>query len=473
MIGARTARTGRGFPLSATALVLLFFFSSLGNNSWAQARHDAAPAQGEAAYAAVRTEGPVAIDGVLNEEAWLSAAPSRNFVQKEPREGEPSTERTEFRVVYTADTLYIGVVCYDSDPDGILARERRRDDPFANDDTVSIVLDTFHDHRNAYLFRTNPLGTEYDALVTDEGKSVNVNWDERWDVAAQVTVTGWTVEFGIPFKSLRLSEESKHTWGIDLERVIRRKSEWSYWSGYRRGFDFEAVSQAGHLEGLENVETGLRLRIKPYWLGGFAHSSNRSGASSLRNASDAGIEVMKWRITPSLTADMTMRTDFAQTDVDDLQVNLGRFPLFFPEKREFFQEGAGIFDFGTATSGVTNNLRLFHSRTIGLSPSRRPVPIQGGGRVTGRVAGLTVGLLNVQTEAFAPDNIPASNYSVARFKRDVLSRSTVGAFLMNREKAGSGDFNRVYGMDGRFVFWQHFTADGFLAKSDVPRNDAT
>jgi len=420
----------------------------------------------------VRTELPVMIDGNLDEPPWQEAEVALGFLQRDPREGEPSTERTEFRVLYTPTTLYVGVICYDSDAGGILATERRRDNTLENDDTIAFVLDTFHDHRNAFLFRTNPLGAQYDALITDEGRTVNQEWDEKWDVVSRITPAGWIAEFAIPFKSLRVYEENGAGWGLDLERVIRRKNEFSYWNSYRRGFKLESVSQAGHLDGLDNVLTGLRLRVKPYLLGGFSRFSDDS-RSVTRNASDAGIEVLKYRITPSLTADLTWRTDFAQTEVDDQQVNLDRFPLFFPEKREFFQEGAGVYDFGiTRAEGPNPAFKLFHSRQIGLSPGRQPVPIVAGGRITGRLQGLTLGLLNVQTEALPSEGIPASNYGVVRVKRDVLARSTVGGFVMTRELGGSRDFNRVYGADVNFVFFRYFTMEALLGKSSsgLPQN---
>ena len=428
---------------------------------------------------AVRTEQPLVVDGSLDEPAWQEAEVALGFIQRDPREGEPSTEQTEFRILYTPDTLYIGVICYDSNAAGILATERRRDggtssntvgggqDSLENDDTIALVFDTFHDHRNAFLFRTNPLGTQYDALITDEGRTVNKEWDEQWNVASQITSAGWIAEFAIPFKSLRVYENGAG-WGLDVERVIRRKNEFSYWNNYRRGFRLENVSQAGHMDGLEDVVTGLRLRVKPYVLGGFSRFSGRS-RNVTRSASDAGIEVMKYRITPSLTADFTWRTDFAQTEVDDQQVNLDRFPLFFPEKREFFQEGAGVYEFGIVRAeGPNPAFKLFHSRQIGLSPSRQPVPIVAGGRITGRVQGLTVGLLNVQTEALPSEGIPASNYGVVRVKRDVLARSTVGGFVMTRESGGSGDFNRIYGVDSNFVFFRYFTMEALLGKSSSP-----
>ncbi|OFW37377.1 MAG: hypothetical protein A3J28_04320 [Acidobacteria bacterium RIFCSPLOWO2_12_FULL_60_22] len=438
---------------------------------------DGGGTHGKSTVRAVRSALPIVLDGNLDEPAWQEAPVSLGFTQRDPQEGEPSTEKTEFRLLYTATTLYIGVICYDSNAQEIQATDRRRDSTLEHDDLISIVLDTFHDHRNGYLFRTNPLGAQYDALITDEGNSTNVNWDEKWDVAAQVTPVGWVVELAIPFKTLRVAEENGHVWGLELERVIRRKNEFAYWNGYRRGFKLENLSQAGHLQGIENIQTGLRLRVKPYALGGFTQSVRRTSpasnqfGSALHNASDVGMEVMKYRITPSLTADLTWNTDFAQTEVDDQQLNLDRFPLFFPEKREFFQEGSGIFDFGIARgeNRISSQMKLFHSRQIGLSPNRQPVPIVGGGRITGKLQGLTLGLLNVQTEALPSEGILPSNYGVVRVKRDILSRSTIGGFILSREQGGTRDYNRVYGADANFVFLKHLTLEGYLGKSSSPR----
>jgi hypothetical protein len=441
------------------------------------------PTHGRRSIAARSIDTPPTIDGRLDEDAWKQAPVATGFVQKEPAEGQPATETTEVRILYTPTTLYIGVMCVDSNPAGIRGSERRRDSDLSGDDTITVVLDTFHDHRNAFQFRTNSLGTEYDALISDEGKTVNISWDERWDVASAVTDKGWSVEFAIPFKSVRVEDPGgaggKITFGLDVERDIRRKNEIDIWNDWHRGFLLENVSMSGHITGLENIETGLRLRVKPYFLGGFSQAVDRLRPAPAapvfrtvtKDASNIGIEDMKIRITPSLTADLTYRTDFAQSDVDAIQVNLDRFPIFFPEKREFFQEGSGIFDIGTASRGTTSTLRLFHSRTIGLTPrDRRPVDIIGGGRITGKLGGFSVGLLNVQTQDFQSDreSIPASNYSVARVRRDIFSRSTVGAFMLNREKGGTGDYNRVYGTDAIFTFAKHFTADGFFSKSDQP-----
>ena len=428
---------------------------------------------------AVRTELPVTVDGNLDEPAWQQAEVALGFIQRDPSEGEPSTEQTEFRILYTPDTLYIGVICYDSDAGGILATERRRDDTLENDDIISIVLDTFHDHRNAFLFRTNPLGAQYDALVTDEGRTINEEWDEQWNVTSQITSVGWIAEFAIPFKSLRVYEENGAGWGLDLERVIRRKNEQSYWNNYQRGFNLQNVSQAGHLQGIENIETGMRLRVKPYLLGRVSQAVRRESppsnqfGSSYSNDYEIGMEVMKYRITPSLTADLTWNTDFAQTEVDDQQVNLDRFSIFFPEKREFFLEGAGVYEFGLARSEAITDLKLFHTRTVGLSEGteRIPIPITAGARITGNLKGFTLGLMNVQTDSLGSQNIAENNYSMLRVKRNVLSRSYIGGFFLNREFGGSADFNRIYGLDANFIFYEYLTVSGLWAKSSEPENE--
>ncbi|OFV93525.1 MAG: hypothetical protein A3F68_06340 [Acidobacteria bacterium RIFCSPLOWO2_12_FULL_54_10] len=425
---------------------------------------------------ALRAETGVTVDGNLNEDAWQTARISLGFRQRDPQEGADSSERTEFRVLYTTTTLYIGIVCYDASPEQIIATERRRDNNLGNDDTITIALDTFHDHRNSFLFRSNPLGTQYDALITDEGRDTNANWDEKWDVASQVTEFGWVAEFAIPFKSLRVKENEGANWGLDIERVIRRKNEQTYWNNYRRGFKLENASQGGHLEGLEGFDTGTRYRAKPFLVGGFNQATLKS-ESNTENVTEVGMEVFKYRITPGLTADLTWNTDFAQTEIDDQQVNAdSRFPLFFPEKREFFLEGAGIYEFASAQREGQRELKLFHSRRIGISPNGNTVPIVGGGRVTGKIGRFSLGMMNIQTDSldFDPQNdtvklrnekVPESNYGVVRIKRDLLQRSSIGAFLVNTERAGSKLSNRVYGVDGNFTFHRYLNINGFFADS--------
>ncbi len=288
-------------------------------------------------------EGPLVLDGKLDEEAWSQSNVVGDFKQKDPNEGMPATEKTEVRALYDGENLYFGVRCLDSQPEGILARELRRDDSFGNDDSFAVILDTFHDHRNAFLFRINPRGTQYDALITQEGIDVNVSWDEKWEVVTSIDEEGWSAEVRIPLKSIRFSSSAAEsmTFGVDFERIIRRKNEFTYWNNFSRDFNFHQVSQAGHLDGLKETENSLGVRIKPY----INTRIVTRGAAQRDTAflGDVGLEDLKLPITSGLTLDATLNTDFAQTEVDDQIINFDRVPVFFPEKREFFLEGAGIF----------------------------------------------------------------------------------------------------------------------------------
>src|SRR6266540_3179511 len=337
----------------------------------------AQPAPTTKTLRAHRIASPVRVDGVLDEQAWRDAEPATDFVQQDPRVGEAVSERTEVRVLVDDEAIYFGIVCHDSDPRGVIARELRRDNPFAADDHFEILLDTFHDHRNAFHFAVNPLGTQYDALITDEGHDVNPEWNERWWSETRITADGWTAEIKIPLTTLR-SGPDLDTFGVNFKRYIRRKNESAHWTGWNRDFPFLQVSQAGHLAGVEHLKTGLRLRVKPYVLGGFRDVGG-GGASALTRLSDVGLETVRFSVTSGLTAELTANTDFAQTEVDDAVVNLTRFPQFFPEKREFFLERAGIFEFGLGGrrgGAAERNLQMFFSRRIGLTEDRLAVPVK-------------------------------------------------------------------------------------------------
>ena len=407
--------------------------------------------------------GPLVLDGKLDEEAWSQADVANVFTQRDPDEGMPATEKTQVRVLYDNENLYFGVQCWDSQAEKILATELRRDNDFNNDDSFTIILDTFHDHRSAFLFRINPRGAQYDALITDEGRDVNTNWDEKWAVEARMDEEGWFAEIQIPLKSIRFSSTSSEdaSFGIDFERVIRRKNELSYWNNSSRDFDFMQVSQAGHLRGMTEKGNGLRLRIKPY-----VSSRVITQGAADRNTNylgDVGLEDLKFPITSSLTLDATINTDFAQTEVDDQIINFDRFPIFFPEKREFFLEGAGIFEFGTFRGELRPQVKLYHSRSIGLSEDGEEIPMLGGVKLSGKVREkFTVGFLNAQTDDFGVK--PGDNFTVFRLKRDLLSRSTLGFFFTNRQAEG-GDFNRLVGIDQNLIFFDHFTLTGMLGRS--------
>lgn len=401
------------------------------------------------------------LDGVLDEALWELATPADGFVQRDPSEGLPATEQTAVRIVSDGRNLYFGVLCIDSDPAGILSRELRRDDELASDDTFAVILDTFHDHRNGFLFRINPRGTQFDALITDEGRHVNATWDEEWRVETRVVERGWTAEIRIPLSTIRFEASDGAAFGIDFERVIRRKNELTYWNSYARGYTFHQLSQGGHLTGIEGLSADSRFRVKPYV--NSQVSSQGTGDRRTRLGAEVGIEDLKYTITPALTFDLTVNTDFAQAEVDQVVANFDRVPVFFPEKRDFFLEGAGQFEFGVVRGEGGAELKLYHSRRIGLSADGRAIPILAGAKLAGKLGEkYTVGLLSVQTEAARGE--PGSNFSVARLQRNVLSRSSVGVFTTARH-SGSRDYNRVVGLDTNIVLLRHMTVNGVAARS--------
>ncbi len=450
-------------PWRLAAEALLVFCFCVPNPTLAQSVPAAADTK---QLRALTVDGAVRVDGTIDEPVWQNAEVISDFIQQEPNVGQPVSERTEVRVLIDGSNLYFGIVCFDTTPGGIIGRELRRDNPLANDDRFEVVLDTFHDHRNAFHFVINPLGTQYDALITDEGQDVNLEWDERWWAAVTRNETGWTAEIRIPFTTLR-TRAGTDTFGVNFKRFIRRKNETAQWTGWDRDFNFLQVSQAGHLLGVQDMRAGLKLRVKPYALGGFQDKvpGGRAATDPLHRV---GIETLKGSLTSGLTAEMTINTDFAQAEVDEAVVNLTRFPLFFPEKREFFLERAGIFEFGLGGrrgGAAERNLQMFFSRRIGLTDDRRPVPVLGGAKVTGRAAGLDIGLLSVQTDDF--EGTPGSNYTVFRAKRNILARSNVGLFVSNRQSS-SGDYNRVFGADANFTIFKNTDIQGFIGRSITP-----
>ena len=410
------------------------------------------------------------VDGLLDETAWRDAPMASGFRQQEPFEGEPATEITEVRVLFDDATLYVGVLARDSSPDEVIARILQRDKlmevgfqqmpAFTSDDAVVIVLDPFHDHRNAVVFGTNPNGAEFDALITDEGREFNVDWRGVWEVAARRTPEGWSAEFAIPFRSLRFPEASDEPWGFNVYRTIRRKNEevlWSSWSRSNEGFT--RVSRAGHIHGLSDLpRAGLNVELKPYLLGG----ANGEMDSFDRLDTDAEIDIgldAKYEVRPGLVLDATLNTDFAQVEVDDQQVNLTRFSLFFPEKRDFFLENAGIFEMGQrGMFGAPPAFLMFFSRRIGISEDG-PIPVLGGLRLTGRAGRQTVGFINVVTNAKFDE--PHTNHAIARVKRDIGENSYLGAMVTDRRSTDR--WNSTGGLD--WSLWPTSTLNvlGFAA----------
>ena len=411
---------------------------------------------------------PPLIDGVLDDEAWLQAQVIAEFLQKEPTEGEVASERTRVRVVFDDARLYIGVEALDGDPSEIRATELRRDNPLESDDSFSVLLDTFHDHRNAFLFRINPRGTRFDGLIRNEGRRISDDWDEQWVAAATITDQGWSAELSIPFKVLRFTSDDEQVWGLNFERVIKRKNELVYWSGWDRNYEFTNVSQAGHLSGLTGIRQAERVRFRPYVMAGAEQLNAVSVPVGSEMVGEIGIDDVKLAVTSNLTADVAVNPDFAQTEVDDQRVNLTRFSLFFPERRSFFIEGAeslrmgvGMLHFGPPP------LELFYSRRVGLSNRGEPTSIVAGGKLTGKVRGFDLGVINVQTGD--SDDQPGQNYGAARVRKELFGRSYVGALVTSRE--GGGASNRVAAVDARFVVREHLNIGALVGRSFDPGVD--
>jgi hypothetical protein len=410
-------------------------------------------------------DGAVTVDGALVEAAWGEAAPATGFRQREPDQGRAASDPTEVRVLYDGHALYVGIVARGADPvsrilqrDRVLVTDFMGRPRFGSDDALVVLLDTFHDHRSAILFATNANGAEFDALLTDEGREFNVDWRAVWSVrVARLPTGGWSAEFAIPFRTLRYpAGTGEQTWGFNVARITRRNNEetlWTAWSRHNGGM--HRISQAGHLVGLERLpRSGLALEAKPYLLGSAAEST--AVGSQLK----AGLD-LKWEARAGLTLDATANTDFAQVEADSEQVNLTRFDLFFPEKRDFFLENAGIFEFGMRAPGEPPPFLLFFSRRIGISDSGA-VPLIGGARLTGRVGAQTLGLLDVVTDSVIDQQ--RSNYAVARIKRDVGASSYLGAMWTDVRRVG-GYWNTVGGVDASWWPTSLLNLQGFYART--------
>ncbi len=406
---------------------------------------------------ALRIDAPIRVDGVLDEAAWQQAPVASSFTAREPEDDRPAAEPTAFSVVYTDTVLYFGIRAHDSQPQAIVAKELQRDsDHGRNDDSLAIVLDTFHDQRNSFTFEVNPLGARTDSLVTDEGKDQNIEWNGVWTAEARRTAEGWQAEVAIPFSTLRF-DPGQSRWGLNVRRVVRRTNQESYWAAIGREIGPRAVSRlyaahwvslAGDLTGISGVKPGRRLDVKPFVLASAAQQPLDQADETVDDI-DGGID-LKWGLTRSLTLDLTYNTDFAQVEVDEQQVNLTRFSLFFPEKREFFLENAGIFEFGPPNPGGMQPplMKAFFSRRIGLDGGEE-VPIDLGARLTGRAGAWNLGLLTVGTGAVAAGNRPgaaATQHGVVRLKRDLGQRSSVGMIYTELDPRG-GEQNRLYGVD--------------------------
>ena len=368
---------------------------------------------------ALRVEQPPVIDGVMDDGAWQKAPVAGDFVQDEPGDGVPMTERTEFRVLYDARALYIGIWCYDSEPEKILARGMTRDDFPMEDDYIYIAIDTFLDRRNGYNFTINPNGLRYDALINNNSHSSS-NWDAIWECKSQISNNGWFSEIAIPFDSIAFSPRNS-TWGFNISRTIRRKNERGRWHSEGRHLRTSAMGNAGEIHGLERLANVTKWEVLPYGMGKYRHNNDTGNGNTL---GDFGGDI-SYRLAPNLNASLSVNTDFAETEIDHRQLNFTRFSIEYPEKRDFFLKDSGIFQFGPSSRrSRSQSSTPFFSRRIGLTHSGHPVPINLATKITGRIGKYNIGMIGAMLDKH--NGIGSQNVFVTRISRNVLEQSSIG-----------------------------------------------
>ncbi len=385
---------------------------------------------------AYRINSPITIDGILNEPAWQKANKISNFTQRELTEGAPATEKTEVAILYDENNLYIGFWGYDSEPDKIIALKMERDFRWGSEDNFEVIISPFDDNRNGYLFVINPNGAMADVLITDEGKGTNRSWNGIWDVQTTVNDSGWFAEIIIPFSTFKFPDSNNQVWAINFERNIRRKREQLLWQGWSRNYELEMISKAGKLVGLKNISAKNLFEFKPFVSGGVQKNKGGNWETKFKTGGD-----INYLISPTLKLNLTLNTDFSQVESDRAQINLTRFSLFYPEKREFFLEGKNTFEMN-----LGQGIRTFYSRRIGIHNGEE-VPIIGGMRLLGRQNKTQIGLLSMQTSA--KDTLPTTNYSVLRIKQDVLEQSNVGLIVTGKNSKDS--YNYLYGLEANYA----------------------
>lgn len=413
---------------------------------------------------------PIEVDGRLEEAGWSRAVPITNFRQSEPHNGEPATERTEIRILFDRDNLYIGAEFYDSDPKGVLGNQMVRDGFLSADDRFIWVLDPFLDQRSGYYFEINPGGAMGDAQLVAAtggnrvGMAQNRAWDGIWLARVRRHDQGWTVEVEIPFRTLNFNP-SGHAWGANFQRTVRRKNEEDFWTGWGRNQGIMNLTAAGRIEGLHDVSQGHGLDVKPYLIGTSSQAPGASPPVESTYKANTGLDLF-YNLTPQLKANLTINTDFAQTEVDDRQVNLTRFPLFFPEKRDFFLDGAGNFDFSREPS---RDLTAFFTRRIGLRDDGSPQKIDFGEKLGGSLGSYNLGFMHVRT-ATEP-GAPSEDFSVIRPKRQFWSQSYAG-MIYTRRSARDSDIpaRQTVGFDfqlatSRFLDDKNLQLSGFFIKT--------
>jgi hypothetical protein len=420
------------------------------------------------------------IDGeIISDPVWTKIPAIENMIQTQPVLGDPGSEKTEIRVAYDKEYFYVAAACYDKTPDKIIISDSRRDASLDATDAFLFILDTYKDSQNGFLFGTNPAGIEYDAQIDNEGQGnvnanrqqggriggFNINWDASWTVKTKVNELGWMAEFAIPLRTLRYNSGKDQVWGVNFQRNIQKNNEASFWSPIPVEFNIHRLSLEGTLTGL-NLQSPGNLKLIPYVLGNVT-TDNLQKPAKTNTKTNVGGDI-KYSITPALTLDLTYNTDFAQVEVDDQQVNIDRFNLFFPEKRPFFLENAGQFGIGS-----TGEVDMFFSRRIGIGAGGSVVPILGGARLSGKINNTNVGFLSMFTDEVESAGIVKNNFTVARVNHQLAKRSTIGGAFINKENLGPNEdhYNRVFALDGKWGMGNKATLSGYLAKSSTPNID--
>ncbi len=432
-------------------------------------------ADGRVTLRAFRLAEPITVDGVLDDPVYEQVPAAEGFVQQEPSEGAPASEGTRVWVLYDADSLYISAELEEEHPERLMANEMRRDQRNIDwGDSFSVIIDTFYDRRNGFLFHTNALGALFDAQVTDE-RNTNSDWNTVWWVKSHLLEDRYTVEIRIPFRSLRYTAGGPQIWGINFRRRIKHRNEQVFFTPTPQSYSRDGLtrlSNAATLVGVEAPPGSRRMELKPYAIGSQSHVPLRDINNEW--AGDVGAD-FKFGVTDGLTADVTWNTDFAQVEDDETQVNLSRFSLFYPEKREFFLEGQGVFDFGGRQTrvrpfgGDSSDAPIpFFSRSIGIAGGS-VVPILGGARLHGRAGAYQMGLMNIQTGAVGGLDVESTNFSAFRIKRDIFSRSNIGVIVTHRNVSADGSgANSLYGMDGNFAPTDNVRINTFYMATSEP-----
>ncbi len=423
---------------------------------------------------------PVIDGNIIDDAVWQTIPAITDLQQQRPNYAQPVSEPTEVRVAYDAKNLYISAVCFDQEPDKLVVNDNRRDGSLENTDAFIFIIDTYHDRQNGFVFGTNSSGLEYDAQVDNEGQGnfsgnrqqrgviggFNLNWDASWEVQTDRGDYGWSAEFKIPLKTIRFRLGDDITWGFNFQRIISKTNEVAFWSLVPLTIELRRISLAGTLTGL-NLKNPGNLKLIPYVLTSL-DNDHTMPQENYRGKLDAGLDV-KFSVTPSMTLDLTYNTDFAQVEVDEQQVNLDRFNLFFPEKRPFFLENAGLF-----SVGAPGEIDLFFSRKIGIGDDGQQVPIIGGARVSGKLNNTSVGLLNMYTDELSEFGIERNAFTVARVNHEFRgTRSSLGGAFINRAGLGglADDFNSTFAIDGKYGFGPKAQIEGFVARSQTPGID--